>query len=225
MVCCRHASSSLYPCTCDCTGLGLLRSIIKWTCTHNAHTGLSALGSLFCLSFYEDSPISCKGGIFAWAWPRWLLLSRWSAGQLEGVQGTLVAMWSFPWHMLQTVRFWASSGCGAKTVANIKELYLHCRFMPPASCWRKWWLYAIQPDLPSSWANWMIICIYTTKLQVNLQSVLAAMNERKQYTHLSNACCRQQSCQLITLDTQLLTQLQISKIGKTIFSLRRLEAH
>ena len=46
MVCCRHAGSSLYPCTCDCTGFWLLRSLIRWTCTHNAHTGLKALGSL-----------------------------------------------------------------------------------------------------------------------------------------------------------------------------------
>ena len=67
MVCCRNAGSSLYPCTCDCTGLGLLRSIIRWPCTHNCMyraicTGQSPIGSLLFLSFYRDSPISCKGG-------------------------------------------------------------------------------------------------------------------------------------------------------------------
>lgn len=74
-----------------------------------------------------------------------------------------------------------------RLVADIKELfiYLHCRFAPPASCWQKWWLYAIQPELPCFWTNWMTICTYATKLQVNSQSVLASMRENSTLTSAS----------------------------------------
>lgn len=76
----------------------------------------------------------------------------------------------------------------------------------------------------------MTICVYATKLQVNSQSVLAAMNERKQYTHLSKL-----SAFGLAVDSKAVSSSRwifnfslnskLVKLVKLFISLKWLEAH